>query len=101
MTLKAQFRPQEWQGDYAVTVEGGCEFDATKKFLALSLEDIKNFQENNYDSDYLADGLSERENHDGPFEVDTDIDGWLAENGIDRKAMTQADLDRLREKYAS
>lgn len=96
----ATFRPQAWQHDFAVEVGGKVEFDATGKLLSLSLDEIKGFRENNYDSDYLADSLPEREDHDGPFEVDTDLDGWLEANGIkDRSAMTQDDLDRLCEKY--
>jgi len=65
--------------------------------LSLSLNEIREFQENNYDSDHLASGLSEREAHNGPFEVDTDLDGWLKEVAdCDRKTLTQEKLVSLR-----
>src|SRR5690606_8390732 len=100
--LMAHFRPQAWVGDNATDIDDGhADFDATEKFLSLSLEEITGFEENNYDSDHLSIGLPEREAHNGPFEVDTNIDEWLEENGIeDRSAMTQEQLDQLRTKYS-
>jgi hypothetical protein len=94
----ATFRPQAWVGDYALDTGDDVEFDATEQFLRLELEAIRNFREHDYDSDRLADDLPEAQ--DGPFEVDVDIDTWLAENGIpNREAMNQDDLDRLRKDY--
>ena len=96
----ATFRPQAWQNGYAVDVDGKVEFDATGKLLTLSLDEIREFKENDYDSDNLADDLPERQDHDGPFEVDTDLDGWMEQNGIeDHSTMTQEQLNRLRSKY--
>lgn len=98
--LYATFRPQEWQGDYAVDVAGAVQFDATAKFLSLPLDRIQSFLENNYDSDDLASELPERQEHGGPFEVDTDIDAWLEANGLEeRESLTQEQLDMLRERY--
>ncbi len=100
--LEATFRPQQWVGEDHLCdlFDQKVNFDATDVFLKLSLEQIKGFKENDYDSDDLAEDLPERQEHNGPFEVDVDINVWLYENGIeDRAAMTQEQLDQLREKY--
>lgn len=96
--LNATFRPQIWVNDYAVDVEGGAvKFDATTAFLRLSLDEIKAYKEHNYSSDELSAGLTERHEHDGPFEVDADVDEWLGAHGHpDRKQLTAADLAALR-----
>lgn len=98
--LIARFRPQEWHGDAAVEVEGAKDFDATKALLDLPLERIQKFRMNDYDSDELSEDLPERQEHDGPFEVDVDLDKWLEENGVPyREVMTESDRQRLRLQY--
>lgn len=96
--LIATFRPQSWEYDTLRDIGGNVEFDATENFLNNDVEDIRDFTEHDNDSDSLADGLPERENHDGPFEVDADIDQWLINNGVEdgRAGITQEHLDRLR-----
>ena len=95
--LIARFRPQAWVDNHAVDTDGAVNFDATARLLELPLEAIQQFKENNYDSDYLAGELPERQSHRGPFEVDTDIDCWLEENGVEggRTMLTQDHLNRL------
>lgn len=99
--LIARFRPQAWQHDYANDVDGAVEFDATVPFLALPLDRIREFKEHDHDSDALADYLDARWEHNGPFEVDVDVDAWLEANGIDhgRDELTAADLATLRERF--
>src|SRR5262249_43324172 len=98
--LMATFRPQAWVGDYALDTGDDVEFDATGQFLSVGLEAIRNFGEHDYDSDRLAEDRPEAQEHDGPFEVDVDVDAWLADNGIsNREAISQDDLDRLRKEY--
>lgn len=98
--LMAVFQPQAWVNDYAINIDGAVEFDATEAFLGRSLEFIRKYAECSYDSDVLADDLPERQQHDGPFEVECDVWAWLEDNGVSQKqTMTEADLDRLREEY--
>lgn len=99
--LMAIFRRQVWVNDETMDTEDPIEFDATLKFLVLPLTGIRSFREHDYDSDYLAEGLPEKVEWTGPFEVDVDVDGWLEKNGIPdgRKSLTQEDLDRLRKEY--
>ena len=98
--LMATFRAQQWQGDQLLEV-GRTRFDATQAFLSLPLEKLKQFRENDWDSDHLSIDLPARRRHNGPFEVDTDIDGWLEANGFEegREGLTAADLDVLRERF--
>lgn len=99
--LMAVLRRQVWVDDDAVDTEPPVEFDATNRFLRMSVATIENFREHDYDSDSLADDIPERIEWTGPFEVDVDIDDWLMKNGIPdgRKNITQEDLDRLRKEY--
>ena len=99
--LIATFRRQQWINDYAVNSDPLVEFDATEAFLKLPLERIRGFEENNYDSDELAEGLAEKLEHTGPFEVDTDIDEWLEQNGFEngRENLTEQDLALLRQRF--
>lgn len=98
--LMATFRPQVWQRDNLLNIDGVVEFDATAEFLQLTLRAIKQFKEHDYDSDRLAESLPARQEHTGPFEVDVDIDAWLAAHGVPgRQSMTQADLDRLQKLF--
>lgn len=100
--LMATFRPQAWQNDYAINIDSPVDFDATEALLRRSLKDIKAYKEHDYSSDYLAgeSNLRAAEEHDGPYEVDCDVDSWLEENGIeDRSKMTEADLKLLRERF--
>lgn len=99
--LIATFRPQAWVNDYAIDIDGRVEFDATEKFLSLPLDTIRDFAENNFDSDRLAEDLPEYADHHGPFEVDADIDGWLESLGYEggRKSLTENDLVELRKLF--
>jgi hypothetical protein len=98
--LMATFRAQQWQGDQLLEV-GRTRFDATRAFLSLPLEKIQRFRENDWDSDHLSIGIPARRRHNGPFEVDTDIDGWLEANGYEEgwEGLTAADLAVLREGF--
>lgn len=98
----ATFRPQAWINDYAADIDKPVQFDATLNILALTLEEFKNFKENSYDSDSLADDLPERENHSGPFEVDVDVDTWLEQNGFpERNALTITDWTVMQAVWAN
>lgn len=102
--LIATFRPQAWINDTAADLaEGAARFDATAQLLAMELEAIRKFRENDYDSDRLAGSLQQANNHCGPFEVDVDIDDWLEKNGIEcgRHELTQEQLDELRRRFAA
>lgn len=96
--LTATFRPQASINDNCVDVDGKFDFDITEQILKKTPEEIKAFEENNYDSDSLADDFND---HDGPFEVDTDLDAWFEEQGVEggRKNLTWDDLNRLRKKF--
>lgn len=96
--LIAEFRPQSEVGKRLVNLPS-TKFDATDAFLSLRIDEIKAFKHNNYDSDALSEGLCERKRHNGPFEVDVDVDAWLDLHGIERKSMTVDDLSSLRKKY--
>lgn len=100
--LMATFRPQAWQNDYALDVDGSEEFDATEAFLSLPLDEIRSFREHREESDDLASGLPAREAHHGPFEVDVDVDGWLVKNGLPggRANLTREQLDTLRVRFS-
>lgn len=88
------------RGKYIVNTGETFEFDATEALLEMPLERIRCFQENSYDSDELSEGHPERERHGGPFEVDVDIDEWLAQFDYDRETLTQEQLDSLRARNA-
>lgn len=95
--LMATFRPQQWVSNYAHDLNENVEFDATKAFLSLSLKQVQSFQQNNYDSDELANDLQARKDHSGPFEVDVEIDYWLEQNGFpERKLLSENKLQQLR-----
>ena len=98
--LMAVFRPQAWRNDQAIDVDHPVRFDATAKILQRSAEAIRDFKHNNYDSDDLAEDLPARNRHDGPFEVDVDLDAWLEGHGImDRKALTEEQWAEIRQRY--
>lgn len=99
--LLASFRPQVWVNDYAVDNGSQVVFDATATFLSRDLGAIHAFKENDYDSDYLAEDLPERDNHGGPFEVDVDVDAWLEKNGFldGREGLSEDDLRTLRIRF--
>lgn len=101
--LMATFRPQCWLSDSVIADvdDGKVEFDATDNILQFTLENVQNFKEHNYDSDHLAIGLKARDDHNGPFEVDVDIDDWLLKNGIEggRSTLTQEQWQNLKNKH--
>ena len=101
--LIATWRPQADQNGYCVDIDGQVQFDATLQLLSLDLERVRNFREHDEDSDRLAidSGLPAWQTHNGPFEVDVDVDSWLEAHGIigGRRVVTQEHLDRLREAY--
>lgn len=98
--LRAVFRPQAWIRDQATDVDGRVEFDATAAFLRLDLKTVRRFRASDYDSDALADDLPARRAHDGPFEVDVDVDAWLEALGAPARADLSADdLEGLRRRF--
>jgi hypothetical protein len=99
--LIARFRPQKWMGDEAVEVAGAVDFDATEAYLSLPLPRAINFRLHDYDSDQLAQTLHGRQEHEGPFEVDVELDEWLERNGVTdgRAGLTQDHLYRLRAEF--
>jgi len=100
--IKATFRPQAWINDYATDTGENVQFDITEKFLSLSLQKIKDFKFNNYDSDYMADDLPERQAHNGPFEVDMEmaVETFFEAHGIPEwRNLTEEQLVLLRETY--
>lgn len=79
-------------------------FDATLAYLSLPLWAAKTFREHSEDSDELASrtGLLAFLQHDGPYEVDIDveaIDGWVARHaGVpDRSRLNVVLRERLRD----
>ena len=97
--ITATFRPQAWVNKDAIDLDDGkFDFDITEKILRKTVEQIQAFQEHNEDSDNLAEDFND---HDGPFEVDTDLDKWFQTQGIKngRKGLTLDKLNRLRKKF--
>lgn len=68
--ISAVFRPQAWQADYAVEVDGKQSFDALPALLKMSFVDVCNMLRGGRDFDELANRLPARQEHPGPFEVD-------------------------------
>lgn len=52
-------------------------FNALPQLIKMSLPELKRMFEGGVDFDFLADGLPERVDHGGPFEVDIDEDAVL------------------------
>lgn len=97
-TLLAVFRPQAQDGETAVTRT----FDVTDRIASLSYSKIRCFGIDTEDYKRLADGLPMREAHDGPFEVDVDVDGWLHDVfGESRETLAASDWRAFKEKYVS
>lgn len=65
----AAFRPQAWQGDYAVPIEGEFEFNALPRLVDMDHKALMELASDPRARDRLADGLVEAEAHKGPFEV--------------------------------
>lgn len=99
--FRATFRPQVAYRDQVVNLEGHTvEFDATVALLSMTVAQLRRFETNNYDSDDLADDLPERQEHDGPFEVDCDdLNEFFAYHGLPREILTGQQLQLLRAKY--
>ncbi len=96
--LIATFCPQVLINDRFLDIDDKEQFDATNAFLSLTNEQIRFFRENDYDSDNLADSLPKREEHNGPFEVDVNINQWLENNGFNctRNELTDEQIESLR-----
>jgi len=100
--IMATFRPQAWINDYATDTGENVQFDVTEKFLSLSLKELVHFKFNNYDSDYMADDLPERQAHNGPFEVDMEpeVEDFFEAHGIlEWGNLTEDQLQDLRDQY--
>jgi len=97
----AHFRPQAWVHDYALDLDDGHEdFDATEALLSQDLGFIRDFKENSYDSDLLAEAASTaHKRHRGPFEVDVDLDGFFERLSLERADLTEEQLTGLRKQY--
>ncbi len=100
--LMAVFRPQAWRNDQTIDIDSPVRFDATAKILQFRIDEIRDFQSNNYESDELAEDLPARQAHaGGPFEVDVDLDAWLEAHGVDdRASMTAERWAEIRRLYA-
>lgn len=66
----AVFRPEVWQGDYAVEIDGRESFDVLPALMKMTFSELRNLLLADVEYDELADGLAARENHNGPFEVE-------------------------------
>jgi len=108
--LTAVFRPQREHADAVVRgftnvydiVGAAIEFDVTEAFLRMSASDIREYQENSYSSDNLAHGLPERMRHNGPFEVDLDVDDiedFLNHFNASRDTISPSELEYIRLRY--
>ena len=67
--LRARFVPQVWQDDEAAPAGDEVEFNCIEAFSRMSLPAALDALKPGLARDALADGLPERTNHDGPFEV--------------------------------
>jgi hypothetical protein len=70
--LSARFLPQVWQGDEAVPGGDEVEFNCIEAFSRMSLPAALDALKPGLTRDALADGLTERADHNGPFEVVVD-----------------------------
>ncbi|MBN1135849.1 MAG: hypothetical protein JXM73_04650 [Anaerolineae bacterium] len=66
----AWFVPQAWVGDYAVEVDGRCQFDITAAVLQMGREKALTLRDDDYDSDSLAETAGLTDLHSGPFRVE-------------------------------
>lgn len=66
------FNPQVWINDYACSLEQSVEFDCLPQLLRMNAKEVREMFKRGVDFDRLADGLHQRECHDGPFEVEVD-----------------------------
>ncbi|HWS28306.1 MAG TPA: hypothetical protein VN259_17225 [Xanthomonadales bacterium] len=71
-SVKAIFRPQIWDNDYAVDLDDRTEFDCLPELLRMSAQEVRAMFNRGVDFDRLANGLPAREHHGGPFEVEVD-----------------------------
>ena len=98
--LMATFRPQAEADGHVINIDGADEFDATEQLLRMPVERIRDFVEHDYDSDDLADCLTVRLTHSGPFEVDCPgIDSFFEAHGLSRQSLTVEQLEVLRAAY--
>ncbi|MEQ1560614.1 MAG: hypothetical protein ABL933_16965 [Methyloglobulus sp.] len=75
----AHFQPQAWIKGYALDVDGDCDIDVTDRLLQMSLADIHDLDDDNYQSDELVYGMTD---HVGPHYV-TVKDSVLEFFGVD------------------
>lgn len=75
--FKATFRPQAWVNDYAIETDGKLEFNALANLANYAHRELVQVEDAS-DHDALANGLTAREDHAGPFEVDIDSDDLRA-----------------------
>lgn len=72
----AWFVPQAWINDYAVEVDGRCQFDITAAVLQMGREQALALRDDDYDSDNLADAAGLTNLHNGPFYVQCEEAIW-------------------------
>ncbi len=97
--LMATFRPQAVVNKRIIDIDGEVVFDATPQILQLDHQQIREFAHNDYDSDFLANNLPERNSHSGPFEVDVDVDAWLESFGFLRETLTTVQWYSVKHKF--
>ena len=97
--LLAHFRPPAWVNGYAIAIDDPQEdFDATTALLEQELGAVRTFKEHSDGSDYLAElACKACKYHSGPFEMD--VGAFFAAHGLSRQALTQGQLDGLRQRY--
>ncbi len=71
MTKKcmATFQPQAWVNDFAVDIDGACEFDITAEVEKMGKEASLKLKDDDYPTDNLAIEAGVRGDHSGPFVV--------------------------------
>ena len=69
--IMAFYQPQAWINDYAVEVDGACEFDCTDQILKMSADEVNDLIAEGDDSYATDDLLTDRvrRGHNGPFYI--------------------------------
>ena len=70
--ILATFIPEAWIRDNATEVDGRTKVDVTKAILRMGKEKALGIQDNDYDSDALAQEAGLTKHHSGPFRVEVE-----------------------------
>jgi hypothetical protein len=102
--IKAKFHPQRFKTAEKIEPDGPpIEFDVTEALLKLGPDYIDNLRDVHYPTDELADGLPERQAHDGPFAVEIKKAAmeFLFAPENEEEAEKLAEAERAKKGYAS